>query len=273
MLHYSQLRAKTGISLGALLVGVSLFSVTASAQIRRGINGRGVPSGSAVIFADPNFQGASRMVRSTADLRPYGLNDKVSSIEIPQGEAWEVCQDVNFQSICQTLTSSVPDLRTIGWDDRISSLRRVDGSFRNSDNRNNGYGNPGYGGIFSGRQASPGLVFYDGTGFRGTQTVVTNDAYNQASSLGNRRARSVEVRSGTWQLCDRTGRCTTINQSVSDLSRIGLNGQITSVRAVNNGQGYDPRYDPRDRQYDPRYDPRDRQYDPRYDPQNENNKR
>jgi hypothetical protein len=259
MLHNRQLRAKAGISLGALLVGVSLFSGTASAQIRRGVNGRGLPSGSVLIFADPNFQGASRTVRDTADLRPYGLNDLVSSIQIPSGEAWEVCQDVNFQNICQTLNGTVADLRTIGWDDRISSLRRVDGSFRNGGNRNDGYGNPrNGGGIFAGRQPSQGLIFYDGTGFRGTPTAVTNDAYNQISPLGNRRARSVEVRSGTWQLCDRTGRCTTINQSVSDLSKIGLNGQITSVRAVNNGQ---------------RYDPRDRQYDPRYDPPNENNKR
>jgi len=226
MLHHSQFRAKAGISVGALLVGLSLFSVTASAQIRRGVDGRGVdgrgaPSGSVIIFADPNFQGASRTVGDTADLRPYGLNDMVSSIQIPPGESWEVCQDIDFQNICQTLTASVADLRTIGWDDRISSLRRVDGNFRNSGYRNDpGYRNGNGSGVFPGRQGSQGLVFWDGLAFRGTPTVVSNDVNiqdnqrNQGSALGNRRARSVEVHSGTWQLCDRTGRCTTINQSV-----------------------------------------------------------
>ena len=83
MLNNRKFRANASVSLGALLVGVSLFSVTASAQFRTGVDGRGVPSGSVVIFADPNFQGASRTVRDTADLRPYGLNDQVSSIQIP----------------------------------------------------------------------------------------------------------------------------------------------------------------------------------------------
>ena len=98
MLNNRQLRAKASASLGALLVGVSLFSVTASAQFRRNS-----ASDSVVVFADPNFHGVSRTLPgNTPGLRPYGLNDKVSSIEIPAGEAWEVCQDVNFQNTCQT---------------------------------------------------------------------------------------------------------------------------------------------------------------------------
>jgi hypothetical protein len=119
----------------------------------------------------------------------------------------------------------------MGWDDKISSLHRVDGNFR--DGRQ--------GGVFSQPQTFQGLVFYDRTGYRG-------EAYDQRS-LGNHRARSVEVRSGgTWELCDRTGRCTIISQSVTDLSRLGLNGQITSVRPVNNNQAR-PRFTPRDRNF------------------------
>jgi hypothetical protein len=228
MLKNRQLRANTSVLVGTMLVGVSLFSDPASAQFRR--NSRG--NGEAIVFADPGFRGASYAVRGdTPDLRPYKLNDKVSSIQIPAGEAWEVCQSVNYSSSCQVLRGSVSDLRTMGWDDKISSLRRVDGNFR--DGRQSG--------VFSQPRAVQGLVFYDRTGYRGA-------AYDQGS-LGNHRAMSVELRSGgTWELCDRAGRCTTISQSVSDLSRLGLNGQITSVRPVDNSQAR-PRFTPRDRNF------------------------
>jgi hypothetical protein len=251
MLNNRKLRANASVSLGALLVGVSLFSVTASAQFRRNGNFSG---NEPVVYADPNFSGVRVVLRGdTPDLRPYNLNDKVSSIEIPAGQSWEVCQDVNFGSTCQILRGSVADLRSVGWNDRISSLRRIDGNFRNGRNQNGDIYNQNGdirdrrpGGVFSQPQASQALVFYDRTGYRGA-------AYDQ-SSIGNRTARSVEVRSGTWQLCDRTGRCTTVNQSVSDLSRLGLNGQITSVRPVDNAV---QRRNPRNRAYE---DPRDGNY-------------
>ena len=238
MLNNRKFRADASVSLGALLVGVSLSSVTASAQFRPNGNSGG---NEVVVYADPNFRGASVVLRGdTTDLRPYKLNDKVSSIQIPAGESWEVCQDVNFGSTCQILRGSVADLRTTGWNDRISSLRLVDGNFRNGRNQNGDIRDRRQGGVFSQPQSSQSLVFYDRTGYRGA-------AYDQ-SSIGNRTARSVEVRSGTWQLCDRTGRCTTVNQSVSDLSRLGLNGQITSVRPVNNA-GARSRVTTRDRIY------------------------
>ncbi len=247
MLNNRKLRANASVSLGALLVGVSLFSVTASAQFRPNRNFGG---NEVVVYADPGFRGASEVLRGdTPDLRSYNLNDKVSSIEIPAGQTWEVCQDVNFRSTCQILRGSVADLRTTGWNDRISSLRRVDGDFRNGRNQNGDIRDRRYGGVFSQPQSSQDdLVFYDRTGYRGA-------AYDQRS-IGNRTARSVEVRSGAWQLCDRTGRCTTIDQSVSDLSRLGLNGQITSVRPVNNARAV-PR---RNSRYGGYEDPRDGNY-------------
>ena len=238
-----KLHANASVWLGILLAGVSFFSVTASAQFRPNGNFGG---NEVVVFADPNFRGASVVLRGdTPDLRPYKLNDKVSSIEIPAGETWEVCQDVNFGS-CQVLRGSVADLRDMGWNDRISSLRRVDGYFRNGRNQT---GDRRSGGIFSQPQSSQDLVFYDRTGYRGA-------AYDERS-IGNRMARSVDVRSGSWQLCDRTGRCATINQSVPDLSRLGLNGQITSVRPVYYNQRAIPRPNLPNRVYE---DPRDSNY-------------
>jgi len=89
------------------------------------------------------------------------------------------------------------------------------------------------GGVFS-PNLSPELVIYDRPNFRGSSRTMTAQSSNMGSI--NARSGSVEVRSGTWQLCDRDGRCATVSQNVSDLSQLGLNGRITSVRPLNNQQ-------------------------------------
>jgi hypothetical protein len=119
----------------------------------------------------------------------------------------------------------------MGWNDRISSLRRVGNSFGNGG----GYGvrnrrSNGSNGTVFGRN-SGSLLFYDRTGFRGSSTVVTSDA-SDVSFVG--RPASVQVRGGgTWELCDRSGRCATVTQSVSDLSQLGLRDRLRSANIVN----------------------------------------
>ena len=66
-----QLAVVVALCLG---VGVSL-----SAQSRRYNTG-------ITVYSNPNFRGESATFRNdTPDLRGYGLNDKVSSIDIPNG--------------------------------------------------------------------------------------------------------------------------------------------------------------------------------------------
>jgi beta/gamma crystallin len=229
-------RGKTILSASALLVTLCIVgvSVPASAQSRRNA-GRGI-----VVYADPDFRGASTTIRNdTPDLRGYGLNDKISSIEVPNGETWEICQDINYGNRCQVLSGSVSDLRGMGWNDRISSIRRVANGFGNGvRNRNgNGVGNGRYG---NGNSGSESLLFFDRTGFRGSSTVVTSNS----SDLGfvRRPAASVEVRGGTWELCDQSGRCATVRQNVSDLSQLGLGNRLRSANLIDdrngNGNGY-----------------------------------
>jgi hypothetical protein len=69
------------------------------------------------------------------------LNDKISSIRIPTGETWEVCQDIDYGNQCQVLSSSVADLRSIGWNDRISSLPRTNNNNGRFRDRRSGSGN------------------------------------------------------------------------------------------------------------------------------------
>jgi hypothetical protein len=194
---------------------VSLMGISASAQTGR-YGGVGI-----TVYSNSNFSGKSATFRiDTPDLRPYGLNDKISSFEIPNGETWEVCRDINYGNRCQVFSSSVSDLRRFGWNDTISSLRRV-GRFQGQRSD----------GVLS-SNVSPRLVIYDRPGFRGSSRPVTGQTSN-VGSLGSRGG-SVEVLSGNWELCDRYGRCARVSQSVPDLSQLGLSGPIASIRPMNN---------------------------------------
>jgi hypothetical protein len=232
-MKYELTRCKTSLRASALLVALCIVGVSmpASAQSRRNA-GRGI-----TVYADPDFRGQSMTIRDdTPDLRGYGLNDKISSIEVPNGESWEMCQDINYGNRCQVISGSVSDLRGMGWSDRISSLRRVGNGFGNRTG--NGIGNPRYN---NGNSRSESLLFYNQTGFRGSSTVVTS---NSSDLRFARRPGSVEVRGGTWELCDQSGRCATVRQNVSNLSQIGLGNNLRSATLVddgygnNNGNGY-----------------------------------
>ena len=183
--------------------------------------------GNVTVYANPNFGGQrASFGDDTASMVPYNLNDKISSIQIPNGETWEVCQDVDYGNQCQVLSGSVADLRRIGWNDRISSLRRTNNNRGFRDWRSGRGNEPG---------VQQGLVFYAQNGYRGASRVVTNDSSNMGFSA---RQGSVQLRGGgAWEICDGSGHCATVNQDVSDVSQLGLNGRITSARAMNRNRG------------------------------------
>jgi hypothetical protein len=182
------------------------------------------------VYANPNYKGQSAMLRNdTPNLVSFNMNDRVSSIRIPNGETWEVCQDINYENQCQVLSASVADLRRSGWGDRISSLRRV--SNRGFSDRRTGTG-----GVFqtTAQQSQRGLLFFDRNGFRGASTLVTGGSSRMGFLAWQG---SVQIRGGgAWELCDTSGDCATIDQDVSDVSYLGLNDRITSARIVNNSR-------------------------------------
>ena len=193
-------------------------------------NNRNNNSAGVTVYANTNYRGQSATLRNdTPNLVSLNLNDKVSSIRIPNGETWEVCQDINYESQCQVLSASVADLRRSGWTDRISSLRRVND--RGFDDRRTGTG-----GVFqrTAQQSQRSLIFFDRAGFRGASTPVSTGSSRMGVAAWQG---SVQIRGGgAWELCDTSGNCATIDQDVSDLSYLGLNDRITSARVVNNPQ-------------------------------------
>ena len=196
----------------SLLVGGSL-----SAQYRGGIT----------VFTDPDFGGESASFREdTPDLVGYGLNDKISSIRISRGESWEVCQDIDYANRCQVISRDIANLREIGWDNRISSLRRLGGGGF-SRGRPPFYPEPAYRG---------GMMVFTDRDFKGESASFRENAADLVAFGLNDKISSIRIPPGeSWEVCQDINfgnRCQIITRSISDLKSIGWDDRISSLRRV-----------------------------------------
>jgi hypothetical protein len=92
----------------------------------RGDRGRAA----ATFFVDDNFKGRSVFLdHPVRSLREFGMNDKISSIDVQSGR-WLICVDDDFGGRCQTIDRSVRQLTRFGLDDKISSVRPLRDSDR-----------------------------------------------------------------------------------------------------------------------------------------------
>ena len=74
--------------------------------------------------------------REVQNLLDYGFNDRASSVVVT-GRSWEVCENSNFGGRCMVLQpGNYPSLRSVGLNDRVSSVRAVAMSPRVEDGRN-----------------------------------------------------------------------------------------------------------------------------------------
>lgn len=168
------------------------------------------------VFEDREFRGRSATFREDVpDLRKFNLNDRITSLRIARGEMWEVCIDIDYGGRCQVFSGNEPDLHDrSGWNDEISSLRRIRGS--------------GRGGLRP-PVGQPQIVLFDRTDFRGSSRQLTSPM----SSLGSfgSRVQSVRIMGGRWELCEGTrwsDRCLTVNESIADIGRVGLRGVLSA---------------------------------------------
>jgi len=100
--------------LKALAAGVALLcAAQASAQV--------------TFFEDQGFAGRSFTAdRQLGNFDRAGFNDRASSV-IVRGGWWELCEDARFAGNCVTLRpGSYGNLRSMGLDKRVSSVRPVD---------------------------------------------------------------------------------------------------------------------------------------------------
>ena len=201
---------------------------------RRGQNGSEGSGSGVSVYADPNFQGQSATFRDdTPNLMPFNLNDKASSIRIPAGETWQVCVDSDYRNQCQVLSNSVADLRSIGMNDRISSLRRVNDSGYRDDRRS--------GGVIGTIGNGTSVTVYVDTNFRGQSATFHDDTPNLVSFNLNDKVSSIRIPDGeAWEVCqdiDYGNQCQVLTGSVADLTNMGWNDRISSLRRATNS-GY-----------------------------------
>jgi len=131
-----------------------------------------------VLFDRPNYRG-----NPTNYDGPWpSVSGTAQSVTIGRGR-WELCEGENYSGQCITLDRSVPNLAAYNMSNRIYSVRPVNsGPLPPPPPANDLY-----------------IVLFDQPNYRGTPRN-----YNDASSdLGgyNRRAESVTVGRGTWELC------------------------------------------------------------------------
>ncbi|OIQ64748.1 hypothetical protein GALL_537000 [mine drainage metagenome] len=89
-----------------------------------------------VFYENEDFGGRSFTAdRTIADFSRYGFNDRASSAMV-YGQRWEACTNNQFGGQCVVLRPGrYPSLVAMGINDRVSSVRAVDGNARVDDNR------------------------------------------------------------------------------------------------------------------------------------------
>jgi hypothetical protein len=79
-----------------------------------------------VLFSNGNQRGDPIEISGdVADLTAYRFNDRASSILVTRG-TWLVCEHANYRGRCEVVSQGSGDLRPIGMNDNISSIRRYD---------------------------------------------------------------------------------------------------------------------------------------------------
>lgn len=207
-------------SLLIVSMAIGLASVAGSAQVRE-IGGIGL-----TVFADRSFRGQSATFRDdVTNLQPSGLNDRVSSLRVGRGERWEVCEHAGYRGRCVVVSGSEGDLNDSGWNDVISSARRVDRP-------------GGVGGIRP--PVAMGLELFSRDAFGGDRRRFTGAESDLRRVSFNDLARSLRLAPReVWEVCVQVNfrDCEIVNADVRDLSRFNLARRISSVRPVRRGRG------------------------------------
>jgi hypothetical protein len=97
--------------------------VSARAVNRKDANA-GRDRGRVTFYEREGFGGQSFTTeRRVGNFSRFGFNDRASSVEV-MGAAWEVCEEAQFRGRCVVLLPGrYPSLASIGFGDRISSVR------------------------------------------------------------------------------------------------------------------------------------------------------
>ena len=202
-------------SLCTPVVVISMFTSLMSTATSAAVSSSSQP---VTIHQHVNYRGHSLGLGegdlSFLDLKNSSVgNDRISSIQIDSGYEVLACQHGGFRGRCETFTSSTSDLRTISFNDIISSLR------------------------VSKAEVLP-VTVYQHIKFRGNSLSIGEGDLSfrelKNSVVGNDTISSIQIESGYEVLaCQHSrfrGRCETFTNSTTDLRTISFNDVISSLR-------------------------------------------
>ena len=182
-----------------------------------------VPSTGACFYEDINFGGRYFCVRfgESAPRVPGGTDDEISSLRIFGNGEVTVYRDSNFRGASRRFDANVTDLRSMGLNDRITSLS---------------VGRRRSGGGFGAGASDGGLEIFADIDFRGRKVTLAGNtpdvgAVGMGSTISSLRVPS----GGRWQVCTEPnyrGRCQVVSSDVSDLRRGDWNDIIASARRL-----------------------------------------
>ncbi len=178
-----------------------------------------------------------------------------------------VFEDINYGGRSQTFTNAVPDLRRVGFNDRISSLRIARGeswevcedpnySGRCETMRGDEPNLPAarwndkissmrrvrdFGRDDQARRDNGGLQLFSGSNYSGQQIVIFDPVANLKDMNFNDRAVSVRVPAGeSWEICVGADYddCRVVSADVPDLGRLGVSRLVSSARPRVEARGF-----------------------------------
>ena len=164
----------------------------------------------------PNLNGECVDLRhGVADLRQFGMNNRVTSFEIRSGR-WLMCSERGFSGQCVTFDASVRNLRRTNFNNTVASLRPV----RRGDRGPNAW--------------RTSITLYEEANYRGRSWTFADDERDLSRFSMSNRVSSVRVNGGRWNLCLDVdyGRCERIDASVPRLRDFGLNNKISSIEEI-----------------------------------------
>lgn len=219
---------------------------------------------------EPNFRGRCQVFSGAeADLGRVRWDNRISSlrrvqgggggyIPPPAGNSIVLYRGTGYTGEQRVISSAVPDLQSVGFNDVAMSVRVNGGSWQLCDDtrfrdcrtvtsdlanlssiglsRRVSSARPGAGsgGGIGGLPPPPTplarLQLFDNTRFRGRSQTFTTDAASIGPLSG--RAESLRVQ-GVWQICDAPnfmGQCLLVGNDETDLARVGWRNRIRSAR-------------------------------------------
>lgn len=133
---------------------------------------------------------------------------------------WTACTDANFRGQCQTFSGDVSSLRPSGMNDRISSLR--------PGRYDGGNGGPG------GGWGTTSITVFGDAMYRGQSQSFRSEIADLRDSGLNDRISSIRL-TGPWEVCTDAyfrGQCQVIREDVWNLQQLQLNDRISSMRPL-----------------------------------------